>query len=96
MKNGRSAGLPEMGKSCPYFDKVEEGKCYIIKTRGLMFDLFQGCNPSLVTDVSAEQAGGEVTVSCLGGICRSHVYKKGTDFEATLNLGSLLPFASVL
>lgn len=43
MKNGRSAGLPEMGKSCPYFDKVEEGKCYMIKTSGLMFDLFQGC-----------------------------------------------------
>ena len=52
--------------------------------------------PSLVTDVSAEQAGGEVTVSCPGGICRSHIYKKGTDFEATLDLGSLLPFASVL
>lgn len=52
--------------------------------------------PSLVTDVSAEQAGGELTVSCPGGICRSHIYKKGTDFEATLSLGSLLPFASVL
>ena len=37
MKNDRSASLPEMGKSCPYFDKVEEGKCYIIKTSGLTF-----------------------------------------------------------